>query len=272
MNRITANTNRNITPAFRNVEDLLGYANYILMQCQLAGCFTLDGHKPTQEELNLCADAKKIALRIESVLRNCKDEEVSLLLEAYDLLYRIGYRAVTPQGYISNQKERVFKAWSSGNKRIEESTIMRMLYSKILIERDSMPSVQVNAYETLYSNWIKTMKQHSYFPDATTYENYQRLAILMPSCLKGETVEDEESLKWEWYHHNKIDDYSKVSTKILESYRSFQHRLPSFIKSFEDVIEEDNRILLELTNRTVINLYKQKNYQLALKFNSIMWA
>lgn len=267
MNRIAANTNRNITPAFRNVEDLLGYANYILMQCQLAGCFTLDGHKPTQEELNLYADAKKTALRIESVLRNCKDEEVSLLLEAYDLLYRIGYHAVTPQNYISNQKERVFKAWSSGNKRIEESTIMRMLYSKILIERDSMPSVQVNAYETLYSNWIKTMKQHSYFPDATTYENYQRLAILMPSCLKGETVEDEESLKWEWYHHNKIDDYSKVSTKILESYRNFNRMLPSYIKSFEETLFEDNVILTELFNRNDVNIYKLETYQFAAEFN-----
>lgn len=50
-----------------------------------------------------------------------------------------------------------------------------------------MSIIQLNTYEKLYAVWIKKLKLYSYFPDATTYENYRRLAVLRPTHLKEDT-------------------------------------------------------------------------------------
>lgn len=34
---------------------------------------------------------------------------------------------------------------------------------------------------TVRDKWLETLNRHSYFPDTTTYENYQRLSLVMRS-------------------------------------------------------------------------------------------
>ena len=104
---------------------------------------------------------------------------------------------------------------------------------------------------------------HNRFPDATTYENYQRLALIMHENLPEET-------KYTWYEHNRIGDLSSPGSTILRSYRRFANALFPDILDYDEHVSLDNKILEELCTRKDLNPYDRKAFRLALSFNKAM--
>lgn len=248
-----------------NITETAEYAEALIMDCQASGCLNFDGHKQTAKERKLIDDAKKTADQLGSLLQSCKDEEAPQLLSSYDMLYRIGFQAIPPQGFIADQQNRIFNAWKNGNHEIAESVIVKMLQSKVLSSRQTTPTDEVEAYGRLLNEWVETLRINGYFPDATTFENYQRLAVLMPTRLN---IDNEEALKTNWYNRNKIEDYTTASTKILEAYRRFLFTLPPHIKSFEEIITEDTALLTALSSRPTLSPYQQQAYQSMIEYNA----
>lgn len=123
---------------------------------------------------------------------------------------------------------------------------------------------------SIRDKWMETLKRCSYFPDATSYENYQRLALVMREELAryydGNT-ERAEKAKRDWYEYNKVDDLSTLGSQILRSYRRFASTLFPDVLDYDELIALDNRILLELSTRTDLDSYDRKAFLLALEYN-----
>ncbi len=237
------------------VGDLLAQANYIVAKCRVDGNLTFDGHHKTVEETDNESRCRTLCLRIERALETCRVEEITSLLEMYELLYRLGYGkqpsygeppsqnigygkhpsyGVYPsqnigygnqlsQDFLSFHRNRVYTAWRSGNRNIQESQIYPLLKKSI----NGRPFAQ-----RMLKNWVKTLLKHNRFPNVTTHENYQRLSLIMrenidkliasdPLILQLANGKTAPELKRAWYEANRIADLSTLSTPLLKSYRTF---------------------------------------------------
>ncbi len=225
------------------VEDLLAQANYLVAKCRVDGNLTFDGHHKTVEETDNESRCRTLCLRIERALETCCVEEITSLLEMYELLHRLGYGkqpsygeqpsqnigyGVQPSQYISSGKQpsqdflsyhrnRVYAAWRAGNRNIQESQIYPLLKRSI----NGPPFAQ-----TMLKNWVKTLLKHNRFPNVTTHENYQRLSLIM-----RENIDKE--LKRRWYEANRVDDLSTLSTSLLKTYRTFIATLFPSVLTYE---------------------------------------
>ncbi len=215
-----------------SVEDLLAKSHYMVAKCQVDGNLTFDGHSKTTEEMDNESRCRNLCLRLEKALIECAPEEITGLLEMYELLHRIGYVAQPSQSLMAEQYNRVYTAWRSGNRNIQESQIYPLLKSSI----NGRPYAQM-----MLKNWVKTLLKHNSFPHVTTHENYRRLAIIMRENIDklialdtpisklacGKTVLE---LKRRWYEANRVADLSTLSTPLLKSYRTFIASLfPSYL-------------------------------------------
>lgn len=186
-----------ISPTISNVNDiksLMAYCHYLVMKAQLTGNLSFDGHKPTAEENHVAEQCRVVCEKISCKLNVCRVSEITELLDYYDICYRIGNKTLPDSTFISSQKKRVFKAWKSGDKEISESMIFGIVAPAISYHRGTVDRDYAIAYQTLKEKWISTLKKFARFPDATTYENYQRLALMMRENLDREFGDEPTSL------------------------------------------------------------------------------
>ncbi|MDE5881110.1 MAG: hypothetical protein K2H60_05220, partial [Muribaculaceae bacterium] len=243
-----------------SVEDLLAKSHYMVAKCRVNGNLTFEGHVKSVEELDNESHSRLLCLRIERALESCREEEIPELLEMYDLLHRIGYGKQPDQRFITEQRQRVYTAWRSGNRNIQESQIYTLLKKSV----NGRPLAN-----NILKNWVRTLVAHNYFPNVTSYENYQRLVIIMrekidrlivdrSKMLEMPYVKNGKELKRKWYQANRVEELSTLSTQLLKSYRSFIASLFPTMLDCETWQELDAEILSELIARDDISNWDKR--------------
>ncbi len=145
-----------------------------------------------------------------------------------------------------------------------------------MLSRMDMSDVNTNdkteyeaARRSIRDKWLDTLGRHSYFPDATACENYQRLSLIMRSDISDRFNGKSEAIKRKWYERNKVENLTTLSTQILRAYRRFTTYLFPDVMGLDSQRALDNRILTELSDRPDLDLdpYDREAFRLALKFN-----
>lgn len=72
------------------MESVRAYSHYLLMKGQLIGLTTIDGHKPTVEEIELKGEIRRTCDKVAKVLANCQANDIASLTDFYSLLHTIG--------------------------------------------------------------------------------------------------------------------------------------------------------------------------------------
>lgn len=251
-----------------DVKSIMSYCHYLMMKGQLIGNLCFDGHKPTSEENFVAEQCRRMCDKISVTIEFCKINEVAELLDYFDIAYRIGHKCPPDNTFIAKHKRRVFNVWRSGDRTIDESTIFGIIASEVLYHPEKADREYFLAYRSIKDKWITTLKRFDRFPDATSYENYQRLALMMRENIDSEFGGKSESVKHQWYERNKIEDFSKVSTPILRSYRCFASSLFPAVLDYAEVTVLDNHILTELSNRPDLPPHDREAFSLALRYNN----
>ncbi|MDE6768453.1 MAG: hypothetical protein K2J78_01870 [Muribaculaceae bacterium] len=247
-----------------SVEDLLAKSHYMVAKCRVDGNLTFDSHHKTVEETDNESRCRSLCLRIERALESCREEEITELLEIYDLLHRIGYGKQPDQRFITEQRQRVYTAWRSGNRNIQESQIYTLLKKSV----NGRPIAN-----NMLKNWLRSLTAHNHFPNVTSYENYQRLTLIMrekidrliddsSKMLEMSYGKNGKELKREWYEANRVEDLSTLSTSLLKSYRSFINSLFPSVLNYESWQELDAEILSELIARDDISNWDKRAYRM----------
>ena len=145
-----------------------------------------------------------------------------------------------------------------------------------MLSRVDMSEVDTNdkleydaARRAIRNKWLETLRRHSYFPDATTHENYQRLSLVMRANISDRFNGKSEAMKRKWYERNKVEDLTTLSTQILRAYRQLSITLFPDVMDLEPQCALDNHILAELIARPDLNLYDREAFRLALKHNKV---
>lgn len=261
---------RNANYSVRKLDDtkvIMSYCHYLMMKGQLVGNFCLDGHKPTKEENEVAEQCSKICDIITSIVDNCSIKEVPELLDYYDIAYRIGNKCLPDSNFINKHKRRVFNAWKTGDRNIDESSVYRILMTEVVYHPESAKREYHTAYHKLKDKWSSTLKRFDRFPDTTSYENFQRLALMMRENIVSEFGGKSEMVKHQWYESNKLDNFTNVSSLLLRSYRRFVSSLFPAVFDYEDQLKLDNRILSELSTRSDLNPYDRQAFAMALRHN-----
>ena len=229
-----------------SIEDLLGKSHYLVAKSQMDGNLTFDGHTKTVEELDNESRCRSLCAQIESALVTCREEEIPELLEMYDLLHRIGYGKAPSPSFLATQRNRVYTAWRSGNRNIQESQIYRL----------QKKSKNGHALRTkMLKNWLRILIKHNRFPNVTTHENYQRLSLIM-----RENIDKE--IKRNWYEANVVNDLTTLSTPILKSYHAFISSLFPTVLTHEQQHRGDILIRSELLSRLDLNTPDCKAFEI----------
>lgn len=241
-----------------DIREMLAYSRYLIMLGQTGGNFMLDGHKPSAGELRTEELCRSLCDKIADELTDCEPGDIAELLECYDILHRMGYRKAPEPKFLHSCRQRMFDAWKEGDRNVEESQIFAMAVSsgdKVL-------------KSTLLDKWIATLSKHGHFPDTATFENYQRLSLIMREKLDGYFGKHADDMKRQWTTHNTVTDLSTLGTLILQSYRRFAASLyPLVVDDFDKKVELDNRILRELLTRRDLNPHDREALRMALDYN-----
>lgn len=248
------------------MESVRAYSHYLLMKGQLIGLTTIDGHKPTVEEIELKGEIRRTCDKVAKVLANCQANDIASLTDFYSLLHTIGYCKRPEAFLLEKQRDRLLRSWKSGDKTIEESDVYGMLSDHNSMSTISSASSQ--AFNSMRETWVNTLKKYNSFPDTDTYERYKRLALIMRDNVDSYFAGDCTFAKETWFEKNKITQYSTVSTKILTAYRQFVCSLFPAVLSSREMKKLDVAVLDELVKRKDLNNYDLKAYQLALAFES----
>lgn len=240
------------------------------MKARLTGNLCFDGHKPSEEEALITEQCRMVCSKISLILDVCKASIVPELLDYYDILYRIGNKTLPDSTYIKRHKQRVLRAWKSRDKEIAESSVFGMIVPEASFRQMNADRDFLATFNSIKAKWIATLKKSGRFPEATTYENYLRLAQLMRQNLDKEFGNKVEVAKRKWNESNKIDDLSSISSLILKSYRRFVSSLYPTILDYNTQTTLDNRILNELSTRTDLHPYDREAFRMALEFNTQM--
>lgn len=253
-----------------DVREIAGTAHLLIMKAQEAGNLCFDGHPGTPQERVVTLDARRLADRISSVLIHCKAEDTSTLLECYADLYRIGYRQMPPADFIDRQTYRIIKSWREGNRRIEESVIFGILSEKVRRTRSGFSgriSAEENRiYDDMLSRWLQDLQADGRFSDISSWESYQRLALVMRSDLSHRLGANEEKLKKQWYKANLISEIDELPTQVLRSYRRFIVSLSPAIFSFAETSRLLRPLLEELASRTDLHPSDRQAFRHSLAF------
>lgn len=250
------------------MESVRAYSHYLLMKGQLIGLTTIDGHKPTVEEIELKGEIRRTCDKVAKNLVNCQANDIAGLTDFYLLLHTIGYCKRPEAFLLEKQRDRLLRSWESGDKTIEESDVYGMLSDSMHTPMSKMPSALSQAFNNLRETWVNTLKRYNSFPDIDTYERYKRLALIMRDNVDSYFGGDCTVAKETWFEKNKITQYSTVSTKILTAYRQFVCSLFPAVLSSREMKKLDVAVLNELVKRKDLNDYDLKAYQLALAFET----
>lgn len=264
---ITAKPKRFETPKY-SVRYIVGYSHYLIMKAQLAGNLVLDGHKPSMDEQNIALKLRELCDVIERRLSVCSEDEIADLIECYDLTYRIGYQRLPDKSKIDSHKRRLIRAWKSNKRHVEESSVFGMISGDVRYRNGNVDRDFVDAYNSILRKWTTTLLQYFTFPDASSYEKYQRLSMLMPLNLNNILGKDAQKAKQKWYLANKVDNLSSLNSQILRSYLRFVGSLHPEVLDFDKTMEMKSKVLRELSGRKDLEPHDAEAFQMALKFNT----
>lgn len=250
------------------MESVRAYSHYLTMKGQFIGLTTIDGHKPSVEEIEVRNEIRRTCDRVAKVLPNCMANDIASLTGYYSLLYTIGYCRLPETSLLEKQRDRLMRYWKSGDKTIKESDVYGMLSDSMHNPMNAMDSASYQTFNKLRERWITTLKRHNSFPETDTYERYNRLALIMRDNVDSYFGGDSKVAKEAWFENNKINQFSTVSTKILTAYRQFVCSLFPAVLSSREMKKLDVAVLKELVNRKDLNDYDLKAYQLALAFET----
>lgn len=250
------------------MESVRAYSHYLTMKGQFIGLTTIDGHKPTVEEIEVRSEIRRTCDRVAKVLPNCKANDIANLTGYYSLLYAIGYCKLPESSLLEEQRDRLMRCWKTGDKTIEESDVYGMLSDSMHNSMNAMASASYQAFNNLRECWLNTLKKYNSFPETSTYERYKRLALIMRDNIDSYFGGDCTEAKETWFEKNKIAEYSTASTKILTAYRQFVRSLFPSVLGSREMKKLDVAVLEELIKRKDLNNYDLKAYQLALAFET----
>ena len=234
---------------------------------QLIGNLCFDGHKPTEEENRIAEECRLLCEKISRKLNICRISDIPELLDYYDITYRIGNKTLPDKAFISSHKKRVFKAWKAGDREIAESTIFGIIAPEVAYHPERADKEYLTAYQSIKQKWIATLRKFERFPDATSYENYQRLALMMRENIDREMGGDSNNIKRRWYGRNRVEDLSKLSSQLLKSYRRFVNALFPSVLDYKEQLRLDNCILSELSTRRDLDPYDRQAFRLSFENN-----
>lgn len=256
-----------MTANLGDIKSITAYTHWLVMRGQLAGNLRFDGHSTTAEETLVAEKCRKLCDRISHYLAVSKENAIPDLLECYDIAYRVGNRRMPDNTFIDRYKHRVLKAWKSGDRSIEESSVFGIVAPEVSYHPEKADKEYVRAYLQIKEKWLATLMRHKYFPNVTAYENYQQLAFIMRENLDKELGYDADDVKRRWYEHNRVEDFSTLGSMVLRSYRRFIGSLSPSLLDFDEKLELDNRIISELSTRTDLDPYDREAFRMALEFN-----
>lgn len=238
------------------------------MKGQYIGLTTIDGHKPTVEEIEVRSEIRRACDHMARVLSTCTATDIASLTGYYSILYTIGYSRMPETTLLEKQRDRLLRLWQSGDRTIEESDVYGLLSDSMNNPQSAMPQATRRTFDRLRDGWVRTLKQHSTFPDTDTYERYRRLALIMRDNIDPWFGGNSTAAKRRWYETNRIADISTFGTKILTAYRQFLCSLFPAVLSASEMRSLDVAVLEELVRRKDLNNYDLKAYQLALAFET----
>lgn len=250
-----------------DVRPISSYSHWLVMKAQTAGNLRFDGHAATAEEKLVAEQCRTLCDKISRLITLGKETDIPYLLECYDIAYRIGNNRMPDSDFINRHKRRVVKAWEAGDTKIEESAVFGMIASEVSYHPERADREYYKAYISIKEKWIAALVKNGCFHGVTSYENYQRLSMIMRENLDKELGNKADEAKRRWYAHNRVEDISTLSSTILRSYRRFISSLFPSILDFDEKMKLDNRIVSELSTRSDLNPYDREAFRLALEFN-----
>lgn len=265
MQNISNYRNRPSAPR-ETAKTLISRSLYVIMKSQLVGNMAFDGHTPSAEERKNSEDSRMLCGKIESQLQSCKVNEIPMLISCYDILYMIGNRRMPDKNAFDCHKRRVIDAWKRGDKTIEESEIMGLLAPEVAYHPDTASAEYVKIYKSIKDRWRDTLSKFDRFPEVTTKENYERLALIMRDDLDDHFGANSAKMKQRWYEANKVNDLTGLTTSILRSYHRFASALYPDVLNYDEKLSLESSILKELTTRPDLDHYTRESYRLSLAF------
>ena len=252
----------------QNIDSVTAYSHYLAMKGQLMGLTTIDGHKPTLEEMEVRKEICRTCERMAKTMSACTANEIAGLTGYYSLLYTMGYHRLPETSILDRQRDRLLNYWMAGDKSIQESDVYGMLVDSVRNPMAAVPTLHRQALGKLRESWTCTLKKYGSFPKATAYERYRRLSLIMKDNLDSYFDGEGSVVKEEWFEKNRITDFSTVSTKILTAYRQFIRSLFPAVLGSDEMTELDISVLRELVTRRDLDYYDKKAYELALAFET----
>lgn len=252
----------------QSVDSIAAYSHYLIMKGQLLGLATIDGHRPSPEEKELKREISRTCERMAKTLSGCAPGEIAELTGYYTLLYTMGYHRLPEASLMERQRERLLKQWLAGDRTIRESDVYGMLMDTVKNPMLAVPAPQRQALEKLRADWAATLKKHATFPDATAYECYRRLSLVMKDDVDSYLDGDSSEAKAKWYNKNRISDLTATGTKILTAYRQFVRSLFPAVLDWGGMLALDIAVLRELATRKDLDPYDRKAYEMALAFET----
>lgn len=247
-----------------DVRSLMDYAHYLAMQGQALGLTTVDGHRPTADELQLLSDIRRTCDKLADRLSHCRPCEVADLVGFYTILHAMAHHRLPDPTFIGRLRDRVFRQWKAGDKSVTESQIYSLLSEAQHNPAANLPAEQRQALNDLRHKWVTTLKRDRTFTDADTHERYRRLALIMRDNLGADLVRDSVAAKREWYEANRIADPTRVSTIILAAYRQFVCSLCPAVLTAAEMTVADAPLLRQLSTRPDLSPHSRRAYLLAL--------
>lgn len=267
MQTITEYRNKPRVP--RETPDMLASrAQYLIMKSQMAGNMVFDGHTPTAEEKQNAEESGRLCDKIERQLQYCKAYEIPVLVSCYNILYMVGNRRMPDRNILDCHKRRVVDAWKRGDKTIEESDVFGLIAPEAAYQSETASPEYVRIYRTIKDRWLDTLSKFNRFPDVTTKENYERLALVMRESLDDRFGADSAKMKRKWYTANRLDDLTLLTTTILRAYRQFVTALFPAVLTYDRMTRLDRAVLRALTSRPDLHPYDRQAYRLALTLPS----
>lgn len=239
---------------------LISRARLLIMQAQFAGSLVIDGHQASGDEQEIARECRGLARQIEETLPYCEAGEIAPLLECHDALHRLGYGCPPDPAFVRPLQRRVVEARAQGDRSIPESHLLAMAAPLSRSGTGEEAARMKEICAGLRDRWISALRKYSRFPDATAYETYQRLALLMQDTDAGVSRAD----LCRWYDANRIDDLTAVSGMILGSYRRYVMTLFPAVLDYESRQALDTAVLEELARRRDLDPRDRQAYALAL--------
>lgn len=261
----TVSNYRNRPSAPRETAEMLTSRSlYVIMKSQLAGNMVFDGHMPSAGEKKNSEESRLLCAKIERQLQSCKVKEIPMLLSCYDIIFMIGNRRMPDRNAFDCHKRRVIDAWKRGDKSIEESDVFGLLTPEVAYHPETANAEYVKIYRSIEDRWLDTLSKFDRFPEVTTKENYERLALLMRGNLEYRFDSDSAKMKQRWYEVNKVNDLTTLTTSILRSYHRFVSALYPDVLSYDEKLALETAIFKELSIHPDLDHYTRESYRLSL--------